>query len=92
MGNIGSLDIALILLMEQFLQSLLYIANKRLSIGKDIDTKKYYHWQLPKKLLIVIMLGTDLNGFFVFLHHTLLCSLYHSYTALLQICATQNMP
>ena len=34
MGNIGSLDIALILLMEQFLQRLLYIANKRLSMHR----------------------------------------------------------
>ena len=34
MDNIGSFDIALILLMEQFLQRLLYIANKRLSMQR----------------------------------------------------------
>ena len=32
------------------------------TVGRDIDTKKYLHCQLLKKILLVIMLGTDLHG------------------------------
>ena len=37
------------------------------TVGRDIDTKKYSHCQLLKRILLVIMLGTDLHGNFFLL-------------------------
>lgn len=37
------------------------------TVGSDIDTKKYSHCQLLKRILLVIMLGTDLRGNFFLL-------------------------